>query len=144
MVRIQPGRNRRESHPMTRMHVLTRAAAGLAGFALMAGTALAHHGWAWAEDEQTEMTGTITEVYVGPPHPRLRIETADEGAWTVDLGNPRQTADAGFDQDSAAVGDTVLVRGHRSRDADEKLIKAVRITLDGRPYLFYPQLLRED
>ncbi len=106
--------------------------------------AQAHHGWTWAEDEQTEMTGTITEIYVGPPHPRLMIETEDEGRWQVDLGNPRQTADAGFDQNSTEVGATVLVRGHRSRDADEKLIKAVRITIDGQQYTFYPQLLRED
>lgn len=128
--------------PCTHAHV--RFAAALAGLLVLAANAQAHHGWAWAEDEQTEMTGTITEIYVGPPHPRLKIKTADEGAWTVDLGNPRQTADAGFDQDSASVGDAVLVRGHRSRNPDDKLIKAVRITLDGKPFLFYPQLLRED
>ena len=115
------------------------AAAG----ALLASLAWAHHGWQWAEHEQTEMTGVIEEIFVGPPHPRLMIMT-DNGAYQVDLGNPRQTADAGFDENEAQIGDTVLVRGHRSRNPDENLIKAVRITIDDRQYTFYPQLLRED
>lgn len=75
--------------------------------------ATAHHGWDWTEKQQTEMTGTITEVYIGPPHPRLIIETED-GRWQVDLGNPRQTLAAGFVEGEAKAGDTVLVRGHRS------------------------------
>lgn len=112
--------------------------------ALLVGSAWAHHGWTWAENEQTEMEGTIEDIYVGYPHPRLMIETAEEGRWQVDLGNPRQTADAGFDEDSAEVGDTVLIRGHRSRDDEEQLIKAVRITIDGEHYIFYPDLLEED
>lgn len=41
----------------------------------MLGAAWAHHGWNWAEDEQTEMTGIIDEIYVGYTHPRLMIET---------------------------------------------------------------------
>lgn len=116
----------------------------VAAATLLLSTAWAHHGWTWAEDDQTEMTGTILDVYIGPPHPRLSIETADDGRWTVDLGNPRQTEDAGFVAGEAQVGDTVLVRGHRSKNSEDKLIKAVRITIDGRQYTFYPQLLKED
>ncbi|MCH8477589.1 MAG: hypothetical protein LAT56_06565 [Wenzhouxiangella sp.] len=112
--------------------------------ALVLGTAWAHHGWTWAEDEQTEMTGTIEDIFVGYPHPRLMIETEDEGRWQVDVGNPRQTAAAGFDEHSASVGDKVLVRGHRSLDSEQQLIKAVRITIDGQQFTFYPHLLRED
>lgn len=112
--------------------------------ALSVSSSWAHHGWTWAENEQTEMTGTITEIYIGYPHPRLKIDTEGDGEWTVDLGNPRQTEDAGFVEGSASVGDEVLVRGHRSRDADEKLIKAVRISIDGQYFTFYPNLLRED
>ncbi|MDP4535369.1 DUF6152 family protein [Alkalimonas collagenimarina] len=110
---------------------------------LWAFSATAHHGWNWAENEQTEMTGTITEVFIGPPHPRLMIET-EQGPWQVDLGNPRQTRDAGFVEGEAAVGDQVLIRGHRSTNKDEHIIKAVRATIDDRVYTFYPSLLRED
>jgi hypothetical protein len=117
-------------------------AAGLATTVLISG-AFAHHGWNWTQDAQTEMTGTITSIYIGPPHPRLEITTED-GPWAVDLGNPNQTRNAGFIEGSAAVGDQVLIRGHRSADTSEKLIKAVRATIDGRQYDFYPDLIRED
>lgn len=126
-----------------RMSAITSCATLLAFALLWAAGAAAHHGWAWAEDEQVEMTGTITEVYIGPPHPRLMIET-DDGEWQVDLGNPRQTREAGFVEGEAEVGDEVLVRGHRSKDADERLIKAVRATVNGTDYTFYPHLLEED
>lgn len=118
--------------------------AAFAALVLFVSSAIAHHGWAWTEDEQTEMIGTIQDIYIGPPHPRLIITTADDGEWTVDLGNPRQTRDAGFVDGEAAIGDQVLVRGHRSNDSSEKVIKAVRATIDGRQYTFYPELLRED
>jgi hypothetical protein len=117
-------------------------AAALAATVLLS-SAFAHHGWDWTQDEQTEMTGTITSIYIGPPHPRLEITTED-GPWSVDLGNPRQTQSAGFVEGSAAVGDVILIRGHRSADNNEKLIKAVRATIDGRQYDFYPDLIRED
>lgn len=106
-------------------------------------SAIAHHGWDWTEDEQTEMTGTITEIYIGPPHPRLMIDTPD-GPWQVDLGNPRQTRDAGFVDGEAEVGDQVLIRGHRSNNSDERIIKAVRATINDTQYTFYPNLLQED
>lgn len=34
-------------------------------------SAQAHHGWNWTEDKQTEMTGEITEIFIGPP---LRVQ----------------------------------------------------------------------
>ncbi len=105
--------------------------------------ALAHHGWDWTDKQQTEMTGTITEIYIGPPHPRLMIDTED-GRWQVDLGNPRQTLAAGFVEGEAKAGDTVLVRGHRSAKKEERIIKAVRATINDKQYTFYPQLLQQD
>jgi hypothetical protein len=115
----------------------------LASLLLWAASSSAHHGWAWAEDEQVEMTGIITEVYIGPPHPRLMIET-DDGPWQVDLGNPRQTQEAGFVEGEAEVGDEVLIRGHRSADSGERIIKAVGATNNDIQYTFYPNLVQED
>jgi hypothetical protein len=117
--------------------------AAVGGFVLaatLASSAFAHHGWNWAEAEQTRMTGKIVRIYVGPPHPQIEIDTAD-GRWTVDFGNPRQTADAGFVESSAKEGDTVAILGNRSSKAGEKLIKAVRATINGRNYDFYPERL---
>ncbi|WP_043839266.1 DUF6152 family protein [Muricoccus aerilatus] len=105
-------------------------------------TAAAHHGWSWAEDEQQELRGTIREVYVGQPHPTLRVEVPGEGLWLVELGNPSQTARAGFDANSARAGDMVLAIGNRARDRGERRMKAVRLQVRERTYDIYPERIR--
>ena len=104
--------------------------------------ALAHHGWSWAESDQSEVSGTIREIYIGPPHPRLRIDTAN-GPWTVELGNPTQTQRAGFVEGVAKAGDTVTVLGNKPAEGDEKRIKAVKITVSDKEYVFYPERLKQ-
>jgi hypothetical protein len=112
----------------------------LATTALFATAALAHHGFTWAEETPSELSGTIRDIYVGPPHPRLQVETAD-GQWTVELGNPAQTASTGFTETTAKAGDTVSVLGVRSLKAEEKRMKAIKIDLGGKEFVFYPRLL---
>ena len=103
------------------------------------GAALAHHGWSWAEGEQTELEGTIAEISMAPPHPSLKVEASDGVVWQVDLGNPRNTERSGFVEGSAKVGDPIVVLGNRSLDKDEKLMKAVRITVAGKTFDIYPE-----
>jgi hypothetical protein len=100
---------------------------------------LAHHGWEWTQPNQTEMTGTILKIYIGPPHPQLQIATEKEGERTIDFGNPTQTLRAGFVEGSAKVGDSVVILGNRSSKAGERLMKAVRATINGRHFVFYPE-----
>jgi hypothetical protein len=126
---------------MNARHLSRRAILGFAASGLIASAALAHHGWSWAEDEQTELTGTIREIYIGPPHPALEVET-DDGMWTIELANPRATERAGFVEGSASAGDEVVVLGHRSLDANEKRMKAVRITVEGKQFDLYPDRIR--
>ena len=104
--------------------------------------ALAHHGWSWAESDQSEVSGTIREIYIGPPHPRLQIDTANR-PWTVELGNPTQTQRAGFVEGVAKAGDTVTVLGNKPAEGDEKRIKAVKITVSDKEYVFYPERLKQ-
>jgi hypothetical protein len=118
--------------------------AGLVAVALGISSAAAHHGWAWAEGEQNELRGTIREVYIGQPHPTLRVETAGDGLWIVELGNPRQTANSGFVAGSAKPGDRVIAHGNRSRDQGERRMKAVRIRVGDRTYDIYPERIRQD
>lgn len=110
--------------------------------ALGSAGAAAHHGWSWAEGEQTELRGTIREIYVGPPHPTLRVEAADGRIWTVELGNPRLTANSGFTTESARAGEAVTALGNRSRNPEERRLKAVRITVRDRTYDIYPDRTR--
>ena len=122
------------------MQRLTAAYAVAAAVSFAAtGAALAHHGWSWAEGEQTELEGTITDISMAPPHPSLKVEASDGIVWQVDLGNPRNTERSGFVEGSAKVGDPIVVLGNRSLDKDEKLMKAVRITVAGKAFDIYPE-----
>ena len=105
--------------------------------------AFAHHGWAWAEEEQSELTGTITKISMAPPHPALRVEAQDGRVWQVDLGNPNQTQRSGFTSDSAKVGDEITVLGNRTKEPNKAHMKAVRITVGGKQYDMYPERIEE-
>lgn len=121
---------------------LKATAGGVLAAALLTGAAFAHHGWSWAEADQIELSGRITDIYIGPPHPVLKVETAGDGLWTVELGNPSQTSRAGFVEGTAKPGDSVTVLGNRSQDRAEKRLKAVRVTLGDRSFDIYPERIR--
>jgi hypothetical protein len=112
------------------------------GSLLAVAPAVAHHGWAWAVDEQSELTGTIQDISMAPPHPGLRVTDQSGTVWQVDLGNPNQTAKSGFTANSAKPGDTVTVLGNRHRDETKKHMKAVRITIGGTNFDMYPDRIR--
>lgn len=118
---------------------LTRGALAAAIAAAAGGTAWAHHGWSWAEGEQTTLEGTIREVSMSPPHPILMVEATDGKVWQVDLGNPRQTERSGFTGASARPGDAVTVLGNRALESSEPHMKAVRITIGGTDFDMYPE-----
>ncbi|GGF61042.1 hypothetical protein GCM10011402_11230 [Paracoccus acridae] len=124
--------------------ILRPALLALAVLAPVAPPALAHHGWSWAEAEQSRLEGVIEDISMAPPHPSLRVRAADGTVWFVELGNPGRTTRSGFGPDTAAVGDAVTVIGNRDRDRAEAHIKAVRIVIDGRNYDMYPERIRPD
>jgi hypothetical protein len=114
-----------------------RALLALAASALFVSTALAHHGWAWTDEEKFELTGAIQEIFIGNPHAVLTVE-AEDGVWTVELAPPSRTRAAGFDENAAKVGDQVKAIGNRSSDHNEKRMKAVQIVVNGKTYDIYP------
>jgi hypothetical protein len=116
--------------------VMGGAAAGLSR------PAAAHHGWNWAEEQQTELKGTVHSVSMAPPHPSLQVTAADGVLWQIDLGNPNQTERSGFTATSAKPGDAIVVLGNRHKDKSKMLMKAVRITVAGRNYDMYPERIR--
>jgi hypothetical protein len=129
-----------KSETTTRDHGLRALAAGVL-MSLAAAPASAHHGWSWAEDEQTTLEGRIVSVSMVPPHPQLQVEDGEGVQWQVDLGNPSQTERSGFNAESASAGDAITVRGNRNKEAGKQHMKAVRITIDGRNYDLYPERL---
>jgi Flp pilus assembly secretin CpaC len=104
--------------------------------------ALAHHGWNWAEDQQSELSGTVKSVSMAPPHPSLKVTAADGKEWLIDLANPNQTERSGFTAASAKAGDAVVVLGNRSKDKSQLWMKAVRITVAGKTYDLYPERIK--
>ncbi|WP_225783620.1 DUF6152 family protein [Xenophilus sp. Marseille-Q4582] len=120
----------------------TLLAAAPALLALLAPAAQAHHGWSWADGEQITLHGTLESISMAPPHPTLRVKAADGTRWQVDLGNPSQTQRSGFTGETAKVGDAIVVLGNRHQDHSKPHMKAVRITLDGKPYDMYPERIR--
>lgn len=115
----------------------------VAAAGLLATAAAAHHGWDWADEKQTDLSGTIREIYIGPPHPTLKVETAADGLWTVELSNPAQTVRAGFVEGVTKVGDKVDVLGNRSSKSGEKRMKAVRLIIADKTYLLYPERIQK-
>ena len=112
------------------------------GVMLLVSGAYAHHGWSWAEADQIELSGTIREISMAPPHPTLHVETEKDGLWRIELGNPRQTERSGFVEGVANVGDQIVVLGNRSLDPSEKRLKAVRVSIGGKTFDIYPERIR--
>jgi len=120
-----------------RSMLLTGAAAALAG---LTGAARAHHGWVWAEDALVDITGVIKSAKLGNPHGLLTV-TAKDGDWTVEVGQPWRNSRAGLADAMLAKGVTLTVRGNRTKDPKQKVIKAVRIIIAGKNYDLYPERL---
>jgi len=118
---------------ITRRHVV----AGIVVLGVTASLAYAHHGWSWTVEEQSELTGTIQEIFLGNPHAVLKVE-AEDGLWTVELAPPSRTRASGFDENAAKVGDQVTAIGNRSSDPNEKRMKAVQLVVNGKTYDIYP------
>ncbi len=105
--------------------------------AVVAGPALAHHGWGWATDEEFELTGTIAGKRLGNPHGELTLNVGGE-EWTVEIGQPWRNERVGLTEAVLADGTEVTAHGHRSANASERLMKAERLVIAGRDYDLYP------
>lgn len=100
--------------------------------------ARAHHGWTWAEGVLIDVTGVIKSAKLGNPHGLLTV-TAKDGDWTVEVGQPWRNERAGLKDSMLAKGVTLTVRGNRTKDPKLKVIKAVRVIIDGKNYDLYPE-----
>lgn len=105
--------------------------------AFLTQAAQAHHGWAWATNEEFEITGTITEVRLGNPHGEVTIDVDGE-AWVVEVGQPWRNDRVGLTKEMLSPGREITVHGHRSADEGERLVKAERVVIDGENYNLYP------
>lgn len=105
---------------------------------VIVGAAHAHHGWAWATDEQFELTGTITKVDLGNPHGEVTLNV-DGKTWVVEVGQPWRNERAGLSPEVLAPGAEMTAYGHRS--PSQRLVKAERVVVAGENYVLYPDRL---
>ena len=112
------------------------AGAILIGLAPVAPLA-AHHGWAWATNEEFELAGTVKSVRHGNPHGTMLLTTRS-GEWTVEIGQPWRNEQAGLTRELLKPGTQLLIHGHRSARKGERLMKAERIVIAGKSYNLYP------
>jgi len=98
---------------------------------------LAHHGWAWATDQEFVLTGKVAAVKLGNPHGEITLE-AEGGKWLVEVGQPWRNERAGLTSALLSVGRVVTIHGHRSAKQNERLVKAERVVIDGKSYNLYP------
>lgn len=101
-------------------------------------TAAAHHGWAWTQDEESRLSGTIQAISFGNPHMHLQLRNA-QGTWEVDLSPPIVAQGSGFGPGAAKAGDRAVITGHRARNPATLAFKGETITVGGKTYDVYPQ-----
>ena len=104
---------------------------------MAAGPAAAHHGWVWAEDVNSELTGTIVAAKLGNPHGELTL-AVDGANWIVEVGQPWRNERAGLKDAMLVKGVKLNVSGHKHSDPKKKVFKAERLVIDGKTYDLYP------
>ena len=83
-------------------------------------------------------TAVIRGVRLGNPHGELDVEAAD-GLWIAEIGQPYRNERAGLTEALLALDTEVTLEGHRSRDPDQKVMKAERVIIAGKLYDLYPE-----
>ena len=98
---------------------------------------VAHHGWAWATNEEFVLPGTVKSVRHGNPHGTMVLGTRS-GDWTVEIGQPWRNEAAGLSPSVLKRGTRLVVHGHRSAKKRQRLMKAERIVIAGKSFNLYP------
>lgn len=109
----------------------------VAVFSVVTLPAFAHHGWAWAEDGNSELTGTVKAAKLGNPHGELTLDVGGVN-WVVEVGQPWRNERAGLTDSMLAKGAKLTVAGHRHVDPAKKVFKAERVFIDGKQFDLYP------
>jgi hypothetical protein len=102
--------------------------------AILAGSAMAHHGWTGYDESKTiTLTGVIREASYENPHALVKLQV-DEGkgkTWLAYLAPPSRMDSRGFKKDALKVGATATLIGYPHKaTADE--MRAERITIGGK------------
>ena len=102
--------------------------------AILAGSALAHHGWTGYDEAKTiTLTGVIREASYENPHSLIKLQV-DEGngkTWLAYLAPPSRMDSRGFQKDMLKVGATATLVGYPHKTTADEM-RAERITIGGK------------
>jgi len=105
----------------------------IAGSALAAGAAFAHHGWgSYDAAHPITVAGPIQTSKFENPHATI-IVRGDDKVWTVTLAPTTRMSSRGATAQVIAVGKTVSAYGYPSTATPDEM-RAERITIDGKSY----------
>ena len=103
----------------------------VASLAILAGPALAHHGWgSYDAANPVTVAGPILTAKFENPHVSLTVRGRDK-VWTVTLAPTSRMVTRGALANVVAVGKTVSAYGYPST-AEKDEMRAKRITVDGK------------
>jgi hypothetical protein len=112
---------------------MVRLVALSAGLVLVAGAALAHHGWgSYDAAHPVTVAGPILTSKFENPHATITVKGADK-TWTVTLAPTSRMSSRGATQKVIAVGQDVSAYGYPSTVEKDEM-RAERITVDGKTY----------
>ncbi len=117
-----------------RSTLFTSLAGGILASLLVAGAALAHHGWTGYDDKkELNLTGVIQEASYINPHGMIRVEVkgANAKTWVAVLAPPSRMSARGLTEEMLKVGSTVTVVGYPHLQKGEEM-RAERIIVAGK------------
>jgi hypothetical protein len=117
--------------------VVACGAIALAAVAMFTTRGFAHHGWAWADGDNFELTGVIQSAKLGNPHGLLTV-VSQNSDWIVEVGQLWRNARAGLKDAMLVKGVELTAQGHRAKDHNVRRMKAERIVIKGKVYNLYP------
>ena len=101
--------------------------------------AAAHHGWAGNQDQEFEVSGTVTTgVSLAGPHATMKIKDDKGQVWDLTLAPPARTDSSGLKEGTIPVGAKVMIHGHRNSDLKKFEVKTERVTWNGKTFNVYP------
>jgi hypothetical protein len=104
-----------------------------AALVLLAGPALAHHGWgSYDAAHPVTVNGPILSSKFENPHVTISVQGSDK-VWTVTLAPASRMESRGALAAVVAVGKDVSAYGYPSKVAKDEM-RAERITVDGKTY----------
>jgi hypothetical protein len=104
--------------------------AAAAFFAMLTGTAIAHHGWSGYETDARKVSGTIERMSYSNPHGSIKLKAPDK-TWTVILAPVGRMENRGLTEEMLKVGTNVSVEGYQHK-TDTAEMRAERITVNGK------------